>query len=151
MTDTATETAIRALFHSFEQAMRACDAAAVVAHYDPELVSFTLAPPLVQNRSDALDPAHLQAWFDGHGGGPMDYAITDLQISAAGDVAFAHGLNRMGAPDGDGFSLWFRSTYGLRRTAGRWSIVHEHESTPFYMDGTLRAAVDLAPAAAATT
>jgi ketosteroid isomerase-like protein len=28
---------------------------------------------------------------------------------------------------------------------GAWQIVHEHISTPFYMDGSLKAAVDLTP------
>jgi ketosteroid isomerase-like protein len=139
------EAAIREVFSGFERAMRACEAAAVVAHYAPELVKFTLAPPLAQPAAEAVDPGELAAWFDSHGGGPMDYAITDLHVSVDGDVAFAHSLNRMGSPDGDGFSLWFRASYGLCRSDGTWLIVHEHESTPFYMDGSLRAAVDLAP------
>jgi ketosteroid isomerase-like protein len=33
----------------------------------------------------------------------------------------------------------------LRRIDGRWLIAHEHSSTPFYMDGTFRAALDLQP------
>ncbi|MGH3157151.1 MAG: nuclear transport factor 2 family protein, partial [Streptosporangiaceae bacterium] len=42
-------------------------------------------------------------------------------------------------------ALWYRSTLGLRRLDGEWRIVHEHTSTPFYMDGSLRAATDLRP------
>jgi ketosteroid isomerase-like protein len=147
----ASETAIREVFSSFEHAMQVCDAKAVVAHYAPDLVSFTLAPPLAQVAAEVLDPAYAQAWFDSHGGGPIDYAITELQVGVDGDIAFAHGLSRMGSPDGEGFSLWFRATYGLRRIDGTWLIVHEHESTPFYMDGSLRAAVDLVPAVVATS
>ncbi len=45
--------------------------------------------------------------------------------------------------DGARVDLWFRSTVGLRRTASGWQITHEHESTPFYMDGSGRAATDL--------
>jgi ketosteroid isomerase-like protein len=45
----------------------------------------------------------------------------------------------------EGFDLWFRSTLGLRKSDGVWRIVHEHTSTPFYMDGSFRAAVDLKP------
>jgi ketosteroid isomerase-like protein len=145
------EEAIRELFGSLERAMRAGDSKSVVGHYATDVVSYTLAPPLVQDPAEVLDPAYVQAWFDSHGGGPMDYAITELQVTAGGDMAFAHGLTRMGAPDGDGFTLWFRATYGLRCIDGAWAIVHEHESTPFYMDGSLRAAVDLTPAVAATS
>ncbi|HEX4764804.1 MAG TPA: nuclear transport factor 2 family protein [Lichenihabitans sp.] len=47
--------------------------------------------------------------------------------------------------DGETPLLWARQTIGLERRDGRWTIVHEHTSTPFYMDGSLRAAVDLVP------
>jgi PhnB protein len=33
----------------------------------------------------------------------------------------------------------------LRRENGEWSIVHEHESVPFLMDGSDKAALDLKP------
>lgn len=45
----------------------------------------------------------------------------------------------------ESFTLWFRSTVGLRRLDGVWRITHEHGSTPFYMDGSFAAAVDLEP------
>lgn len=41
--------------------------------------------------------------------------------------------------------IWVRETIGLRKIDGRWLITHEHESVPFYMDGSNRAAVDLKP------
>jgi ketosteroid isomerase-like protein len=41
--------------------------------------------------------------------------------------------------------MWFRVTLGLRRIDGKWLVTHEHSSVPFYMDGSLRAAVDLNP------
>ena len=75
----------------------------------------------------------------------------DSQIvmpTAGEDVAFCHGLNRMAStPDGapEGFTLWFRMTTGLRKENGSWRISHEHTSTPFYMDGSFRAATDLTP------
>jgi hypothetical protein len=28
---------------------------------------------------------------------------------------------------------------------GKWAIVHEHVSVPFYMDGSYKAAIDLKP------
>jgi ketosteroid isomerase-like protein len=39
----------------------------------------------------------------------------------------------------------FALTTILRRSDGRWRIVHDHSSTPFYMDGSYRAATDLVP------
>ena len=67
----------------------------------------------------------------------------DIVMVAGGDVAYAHGLARMG-PAGV-FSMWLRVTFGLRKTGGRWQIAHLHGSVPFYMDQTFKAAVDLQP------
>jgi ketosteroid isomerase-like protein len=39
------------------------------------------------------------------------------------------------------FSMWFRITFGLRKTEGRWQITHSHESVPFNMDQTFKAAL----------
>ena len=43
------------------------------------------------------------------------------------------------------FELWFRSTVCFRRENGDWRITHVHDSTPFHMDGSFRAALDLKP------
>jgi ketosteroid isomerase-like protein len=69
-------------------------------------------------------------------------------VTTADEIAFCHRLNRLAAtPHGatEGFELWFRATVCWRRIDGAWRIVHEHTSTPFYMDGSFRAAVDLTP------
>lgn len=67
------------------------------------------------------------------------YQIRDLTITVGGDVAFCHSLIQLGG------ALWFRSTIVLRKIGGEWLITHEHNSTPFYMDGSDRAALDLHP------
>lgn len=139
------EAEIREVLADFERGMRECDAAGVTAHYAPGVVKYTLAPPLAHGADEVLDPANLQAWFDGHGG-DLDYAITELEVTAGDEVAFARSINRMGSTH-SGFTLWFRASYGLRKVDGAWLIAHEHTSTPFYMDGSLRAAVDLTPSA----
>ena len=41
--------------------------------------------------------------------------------------------------------VWFRQTLCFRKIRGAWKIAHQHESVPFYMDGSYRAAVDLEP------
>lgn len=41
--------------------------------------------------------------------------------------------------------MWLRETLGFRKLAGEWKITHQHESVPFYMDGSFRAATDLKP------
>jgi PhnB protein len=117
-----------------------------VAHYAPEFVSFTLAPPLRYAGDVVGARAGMEDWFRTWDG-PIGYDIGELVIEAGGDVAFCHGLTHMTGTKTDGaqVDLWFRSTAGLRRTAAGWQITHEHESTPFYMDGSDRAAIDLRP------
>lgn len=142
---TKDEQDIRALVASRVAAMRAGDAAWLTAQYTPDLVQFSLAPPLQQARPDEDG---LRSWFAGFGG-TVGYDVSDLQVSIGGDVAFCSSLNRLSAtPEAGGaqrFSLWFRSTLGLIRVGGIWRIGHEHQSTPFYMDGSFAAAVDLTP------
>ena len=87
----------------------------------------------------------VRTWLAGFGDAPFDYEIRDLQVAAGADVAYAHCLSRMGSPGT--FSMWFRTTIGLRKTASGWQITHTHThtSTPFYMDETATAALDLVP------
>jgi PhnB protein len=137
---------IKALLCDRAAAITARDAHRAVAHYAPEVVSFSLAPPLRYAGDEARDPAGIEGWFRTWAG-PIGYDIGEPVIEAGDDVAFCHGLTHMTGTktDGELVDLWFRSTVGLRRTAAGWQITHEHDSTPFYMDGSGRAATDLTP------
>jgi ketosteroid isomerase-like protein len=138
---------IRELVSGQVAAMRSRDAAWLVARLTPDAVTFTLAPPLWNGPQRTHDEAALRAWFDTFDG-PVDYEVRELRVECDGDVAFCYSLNRLSAtPRGRsaGFDLWFRSTVCWRRVAGRWLVAHEHTSTPFYMDGSFRASVDLGP------
>jgi ketosteroid isomerase-like protein len=76
---------------------------------------------------------------------PPRLAHRDPTVHVGGDVAFVHTLSSMTGTQGGEFTLWFRSTFGLRRMGGRWLIVHQHESVPFHMDGSFLAATGLEP------
>jgi ketosteroid isomerase-like protein len=150
MTAHSDEAAIGALLEAQAQGIRAKDAGRALSPYAPGLVRFDLAPPLAQAGADALDRNNLIAWFDTWRG-PIRYELRDFSITAAGDIAFAHGFVRIGGTKQDddrARDLWARQTVCLRKSDDAWKIVHEHTSTPFYMDGSLKAAVDLAPPAA---
>lgn len=123
------------------------DAAAILSHYAPRFVEYDLAPPLRQP-GDGRDPARLAAWIATFASPPRR-EVTQLEITTDGDVAFATSIDCLSAvPRGaaEGFRLWFRVTLGLRRVDGRWLVTHEHESVPFEMDGSFRAAIGLTPA-----
>jgi uncharacterized protein (TIGR02246 family) len=139
------EAQIRKLIDDWAKAVRAKDVEGVVAHYAADVVTFDLAPPLQYAGTDALRKS-LAAWFPTFRG-PVGYEISDLSITAGGDVAFCRSLNRISGArtDGEETGVWVRATVGLRRIDGRWKITHEHASVPFYMDGSYKAAVDLQP------
>lgn len=152
MTDTSTATAtdaeILAVLDERVAAHAARDAQRMIATCTDDAVRYTLAPPLQQGPDTPYGtPEGLQAWlatFDG----PVLIEYRDPVVTADGDVAFVHALTQMTAtPAGatDSFSFWYRSTFGLRRIGGAWRIAHQHESTPFHMDGSFRAATDLLP------
>jgi uncharacterized protein (TIGR02246 family) len=134
---------IRALIDDWTEAIRDKNVEGVLAHYVPDSLTFDLAPPLISRGADAQG---LQAWF-ATWRGPLGYEVRDLAITAGVDVAFCHSLNRLSGTktDGEQADVWFRLTLGLRKLGGAWRIAHQHESVPFYMDGSYRAAVDLKP------
>lgn len=141
------EAEIRQLITDREAAMKDADVERLVAALGPDPVRFDLAPPLAHSGPGVRDMNGLQDWFDTFDG-PIDFEIRDLVVTTGENVAFCHSLNRISAtPQGstEPFTLWFRSTLGLCKTEGTWQITHEHDSTPFYMDGSFKAAVDLQP------
>jgi ketosteroid isomerase-like protein len=131
------EAAVRALLDEFTAAMRAKDADRLAECYLPGAVLYDLAPPL----GKVFDRDAKRAWFADKDG-PLGYQLRDVTVSVGGDIAVAYGLARMGGGD---FEMWFRATVVLHEVDGRWRIAHLHDSTPFYMDGSMRAAVDLRP------
>ena len=145
--DKATDEArIRALLDAWADAIRAKDTNGSLSPYAPDVVRFLLEPPLRYTGVAALDKAGLEQWFRSFRG-QLGYEIRDLGATVGDDVAFCHSLNRMRGTkaDGEDVDLWLRTTLGFRKIDGEWRITHEHESVPFYMDGSYKAAVDLKP------
>ena len=146
-TENRDETQIRALLEDRAAALRAKDAPAVLSHYAPDTVKFDLAPPLHTAGPAALDKRGLEGWF-ATWWGPLGYELRDFKVVTGGDLAFCHGFVRISGTKVDGdqkVSVWARETVCLSKAGGIWKIRHEHSSVPFYMDGSLKAAVDLKP------
>lgn len=145
---------IRQLLADMAAGYRAKDAEQIVAHYAPEVVRYSLAPPLRTRtgehenigggrKADMNTADGVRTWLAGFGDQPFDYELSDVSVAVGDDVAYAHGLTRMGSPGV--YSMWFRFTVGLRKSGGTWQITHIHQSVPFYMDDAMKAALDLAP------
>ena len=136
---------IRQLLDNWVEALHSKNVDAVMSHYAPDIVAFDLAPPLQYKGAD-IYRQNLEAWFPTFRG-PIGYEIRNLSIAASDDVAFCHSFNRITGTrtDTEKTDVWVRATFCCRKIDGTWKIVHEHQSVPFYMDGTYRAAVDLTP------
>jgi ketosteroid isomerase-like protein len=128
---------------AWAEGIRTKDVEAVAAQFADAPVNFFLAPPLV-----ADDPLrhNLAAWFDTFDG-PIGYELRDMVIVAGDDVAWCHALNHLVGTKKDGGKpdLWFRVTLCLQCKHHDWKITHAHESVPFLMDGSEKAALDLKP------
>ena len=141
-------TEVHAVLDKFAAAHAAHDADSLFALYADDLVAYSLAPPLQQGPETPYGTVDgIRAWFAGFDG-PVQITFRDPVVSQDGALALVHTLTQMRmTPVGQDqlITLWIRSTFGLRRIEGSWRIAHRHDSTPFYMDGSFRAATDLEP------
>ncbi len=135
--------AIRAIVAAIEAAHRARDTAGIARHYAQGAIIADLAPPLLRC---GLDTHATQAWLDGWDG-PVELTTHGIKIEVSGDLAVCHGLlhTRARTHAGEQAAWWSRITLALARSPAGWRIIHEHNSVPFHMDGSFRAAVDLEP------
>ncbi|WP_269714555.1 YybH family protein [Caulobacter sp. NIBR2454] len=140
------EADIRALIEARSQAIRDKDADRALATYAGQVVSYDLAPPLAMTGDVEGAREGLTAWF-GTWEGAIGYEVRDLAVDRSDHLALAYGFLRIFGlkTDGERPSVWTRMTLGLRKIDGSWRIHHEHVSTPFYMDGSGKAALDLEP------
>jgi uncharacterized protein (TIGR02246 family) len=136
---------IRQLMDHWAEAVRSKDVDGLMSHYATDIVVFDLAPPLQYRGADECRE-NWEAWFPTFRG-PIGYEVRALDIAASEDIAFCHSFNRITGTrtDNEKTDIWVRATVCCRKTDGKWKIVHEHQSVPFYMDGSYRAAVDLKP------
>ena len=142
--ETAEHVAIRHMVEERVNAVRSKNAAALLASYAPDVLTFDLVEPLANRGAGAL-AARVEQWFGSYEGA-IGYDVRDVMLHVAGDVAFGTQFTHVrgklaGGPEVD---MWFRETVGYRKIEGRWKVVHQHSSVPIdKKDG--RARVDLQP------
>lgn len=137
---------IRTSIDRLAKGIRAKDVDGVMSFYADERVHFLLAPPLRYSGANAIKAEDLKDWFSSFQG-PIGFEVRDLEVATGNEIAFCHALSRMSGVkiDGSRTDLWLRWTVCFRKIGGQWKITHEHESVPFYMDGSEKAALDLEP------
>jgi ketosteroid isomerase-like protein len=140
------EIQVRELIDRWVRAVRAKDVDALMLSYEPDVLLYDLAPPLLYRGANGYRKSW-QEWFAPFQGA-IGYEIHDLSVSVSDNVAFSTSINRIsGTKTGEEgqFDVWIRATVGYRRQDSQWLIAHEHFSVPFYMDGSFKAAIDLKP------
>jgi len=125
------ETAIRELLFRWADAVHTGDLETVLADRDPDIVMFDVPPPYEGLRG--ID-AYRDSWpefFEWQRQGAT-FEITELDVTAGDDVAFAYALARCGKPEDfeKNPDNRLRMTFGLRKRDGRWIVTHEHGSFP---------------------
>ena len=142
--EAAAQEEIRAVLEARAAAIRQKDVERVIACFAPDSVRFSLAPPL---QSDEPLRKEFVNWFATFRG-PIGCEMRSLSIDTAAALACCHSFNHLTGTktDDEKVDVWFRETLCLRQIDGRWQIIHAHESVPFHMDGSFKAAVELKPA-----
>ena len=124
--------AIGALEKSFEAALRAKDADAIMKAYQPgpHLFVFDVTPPR-QHLGWEDYKKDWQALFASLPG-PVNFKVTDLDITTVGSVAYSHSIQSVQSTRkvGAKVNLTVRVSDVYRKIHGQWLIVQEHVSVP---------------------
>jgi uncharacterized protein (TIGR02246 family) len=126
------EAQIRALEDRFVAAVNAKDVDAIMKVYvtDQSLFVFDVTPP----REYVGAAAYRKDWEEflkGFDGNPK-FVVSNLAITASGDLAFSHSIQQVSGKDtkGGAIDVTVRVTDAYRKIDGKWLIVHEHVSVP---------------------
>ncbi|TMR04323.1 SgcJ/EcaC family oxidoreductase [Actinomadura soli] len=127
----AAEDQIRALIERWAEAVHSGDMDGVLADHAKDIVMFDVPPPFEGVRGIE---AYRETWppfFEWQANG-ASFEIESLDVTAGGDVAFAHALLRCGTAEelAANPANRLRLTLGLRIEDNRWVVTHEHHSFP---------------------
>lgn len=136
--------AVRKLIEDRYRAIGAKDGDGTMAAVSDTALIFDVVEPLCHTGTSGMR-RRMQEWFDGFKG-PVSIELKDLVVSADGDTAFAHSLNRYRGQfkSGGSTDMWVRHSSCYRLSERGWSLVHEHLSVPFDMR-TGKWSLDLQP------
>jgi ketosteroid isomerase-like protein len=124
------EVQIRNLVESWARAVRRKNIDGILANHSPEILMFDVPPPVQSKGMEAYKKTWdvFFTWFQDSG----VFDISELNITAGNDVAFATALMRCAGTEanGDKIELDFRLTICFRKIDGCWTVMHEHHSVP---------------------
>jgi len=127
--------AIIAMENELAAAVKAKDLEKTLSYYDmsDKLLLFDAIPPRQYLGADAVRK-DFKGFYDMFPG-PINYELTDLEVTADGRLGFAHSIQHVSGAGKDGkpVDVTFRVTDCLRKIGGKWKIVHQHISFPVDM------------------
>jgi uncharacterized protein (TIGR02246 family) len=120
---------IETLIRRWVDAVDRADLQGVLADHTDDIVMFDVPPPHAGNRGHEEYAASWPPFMEWQSSGAV-FELTELDITADGDVAYAFALLRCGTPErfASEPDRRLRLTLGLRREDGCWRIAHEHHS-----------------------
>ena len=120
---------IRTLILRWAEAVHHGDLDTVLADHADDIVMFDVPPPHRGARGLEEYRSTWPGFFDWQRSGAV-FEIDELEVTAGGDVAFAHAVLRCGKPTEQDpvVEPRLRLTVGLRRDGDRWVVAHEHHS-----------------------
>jgi uncharacterized protein (TIGR02246 family) len=123
------EQQIRTLIQAWAIAAHDGDLGSVLAYHAPDIVMFDVPPPYEGVRGIHAYADTWPQFFEWQASGAI-FQIESLEVTAGAEVAFAYALLRCGTPSDLARDprQRLRLTVGLRKTAGRWIVTHEHHS-----------------------
>ena len=128
MANNRTEQAIATLIDDWTDAICKGDIDRVLANRTDDIVMYDVPEPIQVKGIDAYKDMW-KLFFEHNAAGPDRFRLSDVQVVAGDDIAYAHGLLTIG-----GGAAHCRLTLGLRRIDGAWKVTHEHHSIPIKLD-----------------
>lgn len=126
------QAAIKSLEDKFTAAFNAKDTNTIMSLYVPDqsLIVFDAAVPRQYTGADAYKKDWDSFWtmFPGK----TEFALSDLDVTVGGNVAYSHSIQHATMTDKKGkkMEMTVRVTDGYKKVNGQWLISHEHVSVP---------------------
>lgn len=122
------ELAVRRLYEDMGDAVRRQDLHAILAPYAENAVIYDVRDALQIDKEGLR--ANWQQCFDGADQFGIEFG--DITVNVSGNLAVAYALiHAMGKTnDGEKIDIWMRNSTALRKTLGKWQIIHDHISAP---------------------
>jgi ketosteroid isomerase-like protein len=128
MTNNGNEQAIRALIDDWSEAICKGDIDRILSNRTDDMVMYDVPEPIQIVGIEAYKDTW-RVFFEHNSAGPDRFRLSDVQVIAGDDVAYAFGLLTIAGGDAH-----CRLTLGLKRIHGAWKVTHEHHSIPIKLD-----------------